>query len=153
MIAMWIERAENGDAAAQYQLGYCYEMGQGVAVDLEAAVQWYLRAANQGHPRSQYHLGLAYAYGGAGVPWDPAESCKWLTLADHNRIREAASALQLLKATPEQRATGDRGARAFVPRMEPQARKAETRTLPDQLEEVPPTGQNTTQLEFPLGAA
>jgi hypothetical protein len=153
MIEMWTDRAESGDAAAQYQLGYCHEMGQGVAVDLEAAVHWYLRAANQGHPRSQYHLGLAFAYGGAGVPWDLSESCKWLTLAARGRIREATAALQLLKATPEQRAVGDRGARAFVPRMEPQAPKAETHTLTGGLEEVLPIGRNTAQLEFPLGAA
>jgi len=115
---MWLERAEQGDPAAQYQLGYCCEQGLGTPVDLEAATRWYARAARQGHGRAQYHLGLAYAYGGAGLPWDLAAACQWLSLAARNHIREAAAALDLLKATPDQRARGERDARAFTPQPE-----------------------------------
>jgi TPR repeat protein len=148
MIEMWADRAERGDAAAQYQMGYCHEMGQGVPVNLEAATQWYARAANQGHPRAQYHLGLAYAYGGAGVPWDLAVSCKWLTLAARNRIREAGAALELLKASPEQRALGESAARAFIPQAEVQTPGAKIRS-PAHEPAVPASA--SAQLEWGFG--
>ena len=41
--------ANQGDKEAQYNLGYCYEYGEGVGKDLREAVNWYTKAANQGH--------------------------------------------------------------------------------------------------------
>ncbi|HVR36948.1 MAG TPA: tetratricopeptide repeat protein [Methylomirabilota bacterium] len=112
--SMWQDRAESGDAAAQFQLGYCYDMGQGAPVDIEAACHWYQRAAAQGHARAQHHLGLAFS-NGLGVEWNLAEACKWLTLASRNGIAEAAEALQALKIPPDQRAEGERMASRFAP--------------------------------------
>lgn len=114
MIEMWSGRAAAGDAAAQYQLGACLEMGIGAAVDLAAACTWYRRAAAQGHARAQYSLGLACSFGAPGVPWDLAEACKWLTLAKRNGLVEAAEAMNQLKAPYEKRAFGEKMAREFV---------------------------------------
>jgi len=41
------ERAEQGDAKAQYELGSCYERGKGVERNHEQAVEWFSRAAEQ----------------------------------------------------------------------------------------------------------
>ena len=68
--------AEQGDANAQFNLGVCYEKGDGV----EKAVEWWTKAAKQGHANAQYNLGLAYD-NGRGVEKDLKEAVKWWTKA------------------------------------------------------------------------
>lgn len=43
------ERAEKGDADAQYELGNVFYFGKGVPVDLAKANEWYRKAADSGH--------------------------------------------------------------------------------------------------------
>ena len=69
--------AEQGHAAAQFELGAMYELGRGVPQDYAEAVKWYRKAAEQGHARAQYILGVMYAEGRQGVPQDYAEAVKW----------------------------------------------------------------------------
>ena len=47
---LWRPLADQGNAAAQYNLGLMYEQGQGVPQDYAAAVSWYRKAADQGMP-------------------------------------------------------------------------------------------------------
>ena len=58
--------AEQGLAAAQFNLGLLYGNGQGVPKDDAQARQWYEKAAVQGHAEAQVNLGilLMYARGG-----------------------------------------------------------------------------------------
>jgi tetratricopeptide (TPR) repeat protein len=44
--------AEQGYAAAQNNLGYCYYFGEGVAQDYAKAVEWYRKAADQGYEQA-----------------------------------------------------------------------------------------------------
>ena len=46
-----------GDANAQYGLGVMYHNGYGVKQDDFEAVNWYRKAAEQGHASAQYSLG------------------------------------------------------------------------------------------------
>ena len=47
--AVWYAKAAaQGDAAAQYNLGFCYEHGTGVARDASLALSWYRKARAQG---------------------------------------------------------------------------------------------------------
>ena len=68
--------AEQGDAAAQYNLGICYYNGQGVAQDYVEAVRWFRKAAEQGYVEAQYKLGYCY-YDGRGVAQDYVEAVRW----------------------------------------------------------------------------
>ena len=68
--------AEQGNASAQFSLGYCYKNGQGVTQDYAEAVKWYMKAAEQGYARAQCNLGLCYEKG-QGVSQDFAEGVKW----------------------------------------------------------------------------
>ena len=52
--------AEQGDAAAQYNLGLMYYTGQGVPQDYKEAVKWYRLSAEQGDATAQYNLGVMY---------------------------------------------------------------------------------------------
>ena len=54
------ERAERGDAGAQYNLGVRYDKGQGVPQDSKEAVKWYRLSAEQGNVDAQFNLGFMY---------------------------------------------------------------------------------------------
>ena len=58
----WYRKAaEQGFDAAQFNLGFMYEYGQGVAAeDYAQAVTWYRKAAEQGYAKAQYSLGVMY---------------------------------------------------------------------------------------------
>ena len=45
-----------GDAEAQYALGICYELGEGVIKDLTMAIFWLEQAAEQGYPEAMSAL-------------------------------------------------------------------------------------------------
>ena len=74
------QKAEQGDAGFQSDLGRLYEFGWGVTKDYEEAVRWYRLAAEQGNAPAQYSLWVMY-YNGEGVPQDRAEAVRWLRLA------------------------------------------------------------------------
>ena len=50
--------AEQGNADAQFNLGFMYENGLGVPQDYAEAVKWYRNAAEQGYAQGQANLGL-----------------------------------------------------------------------------------------------
>lgn len=51
------EKAESGDADAQFQLGDCYFFGLGVKKDMVEGVSWYRKAAEAGQMKAQFNLG------------------------------------------------------------------------------------------------
>lgn len=72
--------AAQGDAKAQYWVGFAYSVGLGVAQDYAEAFKWYRLSAAQGDADAQFDLGLFYA-NGSGVLQDYAEALKWYKLA------------------------------------------------------------------------
>ncbi len=75
-LAVLKEHAQQGDARAQFNLGWCYSKGKGVTKDAVEAVKWYLKAAEQGDADAQFNLGNRY-YDGEGVAKDAVEAIKW----------------------------------------------------------------------------
>lgn len=56
-----VEKANEGDSDAEYQLGKCYEDGLGeFHQDYTTAVQWYLKAAKKGHADAMNKMGVYY---------------------------------------------------------------------------------------------
>ena len=53
-----------------------FQNGLGVAKDEVAAVSWYRKAAEQGHAKAQYNLGVMFQYG-LGVSKNRAEAVYW----------------------------------------------------------------------------
>ena len=72
--------AEQGVAAAQYNLALMYDNGYGVLQDYAEAVEWYRKAAEQGYAWAQNNLGGMY-HEGHGVPQDYVQAYMWLNLA------------------------------------------------------------------------
>src|ERR1700757_3624288 len=47
------KKAGSGDTQSQLQLGFAYQVGRGVAQNLNEAIRWYRMAANSGNPTAQ----------------------------------------------------------------------------------------------------
>ena len=52
----YFQAAEQGDAEAQFSLGYCYENGLGVTKSIVNAKKWYKKAAAQGDDNAKEAL-------------------------------------------------------------------------------------------------
>jgi TPR repeat protein len=84
--------AEQGNAAAEYNLGVIESQGQGVPKDDAKAAQWFLKAAQQGNVRAQYNLGAMYELG-EGVLQDSAQAALWFRKAAEQGNANAQSNL------------------------------------------------------------
>ena len=73
-------RAHLGGADSQILVGYACETGEGTEKDPVAAVKWYRKAAEQGHPKAYGMLGEKYSLG-LGVPRDLIQANMFFTLA------------------------------------------------------------------------
>jgi len=106
---VWTERAAQGGVpGAMHNLGIMYYNGTagGPRNPVTAAI-WFRKAAERGVSDSQYNLGLLYERG-EGVPLDPSEAYKWLSIAarsgDKDAAREATALRQDLSEAQRQKA-------------------------------------------------
>jgi len=94
-----IERAEKGDAEAQFKLGGVYINGRGVTKSVHEGLKWYRKSADQGYVKAQNVLGWTYGQG-LGVPVDHEESIKWLRKAAKQGSTPARAALVAYRVKP-----------------------------------------------------
>ena len=90
--------AEQGNAKAQNNLGFLYELGQDVQQDDVEAAKWYRKAAIQGNAKAQYNLANHYAQG-RGVAKDSGEAAAWYRKAAAQGILHAMNHLAEMYAT------------------------------------------------------
>ena len=107
--------AEQGNAAAQNNLGLMYGLGQGVPQDDAEAVKWYRLAAAQGYAGAQYNLALMYAKGD-GVPQDYVQAHMWGNLAAAQGNENAAKVRDIVSSrmAPAQIAEAQRLAKEWL---------------------------------------
>jgi TPR repeat protein len=113
------KEAAQGDADAQFTLGFLYSKGEGVPQDHAEALKWFRLAAAQGHAKAQYNLGAMYG-NGQGVPQNYVQALKWLTLAaatfptepEHGQAVQARD-LVAARMTPAQIAEAQKLAREW----------------------------------------
>lgn len=74
--AIVLEKANAGDANAQFKLGFMYANGQNVSKDDIEAVRWYRRAVDQGLVDAKNNLKFMYA-NNRGIPHDTVEMAQW----------------------------------------------------------------------------
>ena len=87
-LAEWRPLAEQGAAAAQYNLGQMYSDGKGMARDDGRAMTWYRKAAEQGHLEAQTNVGFMYSRG-RGVKQDFARAIEWYRKAAEQGYADA----------------------------------------------------------------
>ena len=73
-------KAQRGDAEAQYNLAARYAEGEGVAQDYKQTAYWLMKAAEQGNTEAQLSLGVCY-YKGFGVTVDLQKAKYWVKKA------------------------------------------------------------------------
>lgn len=71
-----LQRAGQGDPAAQAEAGHCYQYGDGVTKDPTKAYAWNLKAANQGNAMAQHNLAVMLDEG-IDIPEDNATAVEW----------------------------------------------------------------------------
>ena len=98
------EAEYKNDAKAQFELGKRYYTGHtsagrygGHKQDYKKAVEWWLKAAEQGNADAQYGLGCCYEEG-HGVDKDLNEALKWYRKAAKQRNKGAKDRLKALGA-------------------------------------------------------
>ena len=90
-----LEKAKQGDAEAQNNLGVMYYEGEVVPANAKEAAKWFRMAAEQGHKWAQNNLGVAYR-DGKGVPQDDEEAVKWFRKAAEQGHAEAQYGLGMM---------------------------------------------------------
>src|SRR6266481_492064 len=112
--------ANDGDAAAQYNLGLLYMAGQGVPQDYSDAMIWFQRAAEQGHSVAKLYLGVMYAEG-RGVPQDYVRAHMWISLSAAQGEQRAVKTLEMAERwmTPAQINEAQKLARDWKPATQP----------------------------------
>jgi uncharacterized protein len=83
-----VQRAESGEAKAQFELGRAYEDGKGMPQDDDRASEWFRKAADQGNAQAQNSLGVMYALG-RSVQRDREEAVRWYKKAAKQGLPEA----------------------------------------------------------------
>jgi hypothetical protein len=91
-LQLFWKNASQGNAEAQYNMGFLYENGRGPATDYREAFRWYQLSAAQGYAAAQTRLGYLYE-SGCGVSKDDKEAIKWFRLAAAQGYAEAKQAL------------------------------------------------------------
>jgi len=62
--------ADDGDADAQYNIGWMYMNGYGLRVNDSLALEWWKKAADQGHSDASFSIGMLYSLGDGEVRKD-----------------------------------------------------------------------------------
>ena len=87
---LYQQKANQGDADAQFNLAVMYYHGVETPQDTRYAIYWYTKAAEQGHVNAQYNLEKLYMYGyGKEVRQDPKLAVYWLTKASEQGLVQA----------------------------------------------------------------
>jgi TPR repeat protein len=71
-----IAKARDGDKEAQFTLGNMYKDAQGTPQNYQAAMEWYLKAAAQGHADAHSNIRSLYDQG-LGVPQSDFQAVEW----------------------------------------------------------------------------
>jgi GAF domain-containing protein len=108
------QRADQGEALAQFTLGTRYATGEDVPQDFGVAARWFQKAAEQGLVIAQDTLGNYY-WAGRGVPKNITQAYYWSVLARQGGNQASALRVRILvdQLTPEQARSIERSATEF----------------------------------------
>ena len=95
MMVMWLQRAvaEGDQPDALAVLGETYLNGEGVDKDVKLGIEYFEKAADQGHATAQFELGMMYKEGHEGLVQDVETGLKWLQEAAEQGEAEAQNVL------------------------------------------------------------
>lgn len=88
-----LKSAENGKANSQYSIARSYELGKRVKSDNAKAIEWYTKAADQGHVDAAYRLGLIYYKGVGGFKINLKKAFKYISQAANKNHKNSQANL------------------------------------------------------------
>jgi TPR repeat protein len=111
----WRPLAEQGNAAAQNNLGLMHRNGEGVLKNYNEAVRWFCLSAKQGFAAAQSNLGFMYGHG-YGIEEDLVLAHVWCNIGSANGDEEGAKLRDIFecKMTPEKIAEASHRATFFM---------------------------------------
>ena len=77
-LQLWRKLAQQGDVAAQYNMGALYAAGEGADPSPEEAHKWFLFAAQSGNAAAQFEAAKNFEFG-RGTEASLPEAINWLT--------------------------------------------------------------------------
>ncbi len=92
---MLVRKANDGDPAAEHELGLRYFLGEGFPIDTLRAAYWIKRAAEQKMPIAEYNFGV-FLNNGWGISWNPFKAFGEFDNAAGQHLPEAELALGLM---------------------------------------------------------
>ncbi len=92
---MLVHKANEGDPAAQHELGLRYLLGNGFPADTIQAAYWIGKAANQKMSIAEFNYGV-FLENGWGVKWNPFEAFRWFEAAVAWQLPEAEFVMGLI---------------------------------------------------------
>ena len=87
-----IKKASNGDPKAQVQLGNIYRQGKLISKNYDKALEWYLKAAEQGYVGAQYNTGYLYD----DVYQDYSKALEWFLKAAEQKFSGAQNSIGVI---------------------------------------------------------
>ena len=73
--------ADNGNPDAQYNIGWMYLNGYGLAINDRLALEWWQRASSQGHIDANFSIAMLYSLGEGQVKKDKDKALDYYLLA------------------------------------------------------------------------
>ena len=86
--------AESGDADAQYNIGWMYLNGYGLRIDDSLALEWWLKASQQGHTDASFSIGMLYSLGEGEVARDLKRALDYYLIAVEDGHDDAITIVQ-----------------------------------------------------------
>lgn len=109
----YVEYATKGDVYSQYQLAESYCCGDKSFNDNAKAVEWYCKAASNGHSKAMYRLGQLYdtknELSVSQINKDDAKAYFWYSLAEKRALFDGRQAREVVekRLSKEQLQAGD----------------------------------------------
>jgi len=115
---IWHPLAEQGDADAEYALGWMYHNGYGLVSDDRAAKAWWEKAIAQGHTDAMFALGTLYSVGSDTIDRDYSAAMRmWLQAAAARHENARFALRELLQRNLPEVASLARSLRAQYPQL------------------------------------
>lgn len=91
-----VEKAEKGDASAQFQLGhYLTSVRDRPIKNREEGIKWLIKSAEQGNEKAQFELGRIYYYG-QNITTNETEGMHWYLKAAEQGNAEAIDEIKII---------------------------------------------------------
>ena len=91
-----IKKAHEGNAEAQWQVGFMHETGEGVTQSKEEATKWYMKSADNGFADARFCIGKCYMLG-LGVEQNEELGLEWFERAAAQNETSALNQLAYAK--------------------------------------------------------